>query len=262
MNDPTFRLEGVVRSSADLMEDFEGPLTLILQLLSKNKIEIRDIKIAELLDQYMAYLDEMKRMDLEIASEFVQMASHLVYIKARMLLNEDEEPSELEELIASLEKLRRRDVYERIKNVTGELGGMYFRGAGLITKLPEPIVPDKEYRYVHEPGDLIKAMLRVFAREEALKAAIQSPRFTMPTRIVYSVSEKSAEIIDELIKNGEMRFAAIIAESKSRTEMVATFIALLELCREGRISIMGDGEDVTVSKLSGEGGGSDGSEGA
>lgn len=261
MNDPTFRLEGVVRASSELMEDFEGPLTLILQLLSKNKIEIRDIKISELLDQYMAYLDEMKRMDLEIASEFVQMASHLVYIKARMLLSEDEEPSELEELIASLEKLRRRDVYEQIKGVADELSPLYCRGAGLITKPPEPLPVSREYRYVHAPEDLVKAMLRILSREEALKAVIQTPRFMMPTRIVYSVSEKSAEIIDELIKKGEMRFSALIAESKSRTEMVATFIALLELCREGKIGIMGEGDEVTVSKLSGEGGGGDEREG-
>ena len=77
MENPTFRLEGVVKTREEL-EDFEGPLTLILLLLSKNKIEIRDIKISDLLDQYMAYLDEMKAMDLEVASEFVSMASHLV----------------------------------------------------------------------------------------------------------------------------------------------------------------------------------------
>ena len=103
MENPAFRMEGVIKTS-DEMEDFEGPLTLILQLLAKNKIEIKDIRISELLDQYLAYLDEMKAMDLEIASEFVQMASHLVYIKARMLLNAGEEPSELEELIESLER--------------------------------------------------------------------------------------------------------------------------------------------------------------
>ena len=68
------------------LQDFSGPLSLILMLLSKNKIEIRDIKIAEILDQYLEYLDEMEKMDLEIASEFVQMASHLLYIKTRTLL--------------------------------------------------------------------------------------------------------------------------------------------------------------------------------
>ena len=85
MEDLTFHLEGVVKERNEL-QDFSGPLSLILMLLSKNKIEIRDIKIAEILDQYLEYLDEMEKMDLEIASEFVQMASHLLYIKTRTLL--------------------------------------------------------------------------------------------------------------------------------------------------------------------------------
>ena len=89
MENPNFYLEGVVRDKSE-MQDFEGPLSLILMLLSKNKIEIRDIVISDILDQYLAYLDEMQSMDLEIASEFVQMASHLLYIKTRMLLTQEE----------------------------------------------------------------------------------------------------------------------------------------------------------------------------
>ena len=77
MENPTFYLEGIVKDKNEL-QDFNGPLSLILMLLSKNKIEIRDIKISEILDQYLEYLAEMERMDLEIASEFVQMASHLL----------------------------------------------------------------------------------------------------------------------------------------------------------------------------------------
>ena len=80
--EPTYHLEGVIQNKEE-MADFEGPLNLILMLLSKNKIEIRDIQISLILEQYLAYLDEMKAMDLEIASEFVQMASHLLYIKTR-----------------------------------------------------------------------------------------------------------------------------------------------------------------------------------
>ena len=76
MDNPNFFLEGIVREK-DEMQNFEGPLSLILQLLSKNKIEIRDISISDILDQYLEYLDEMQSMDLEIASEFVQMASYL-----------------------------------------------------------------------------------------------------------------------------------------------------------------------------------------
>ena len=90
MENPNFYLEGVIRDK-DEMQNFEGPLSLILMLLSKNKIEIRDIKISDILDQYLEYLAEMQSMDLEIASEFVQMASHLLYIKTKTLLAADED---------------------------------------------------------------------------------------------------------------------------------------------------------------------------
>lgn len=91
MESPIYKLEKVVQGKEEL-QDFEGPLDLILFLLSKNKIEIQDIPIALILDQYLAYLDRRKEMDLEVASEFVTMAAHLMYIKTRMLLSlEDEE---------------------------------------------------------------------------------------------------------------------------------------------------------------------------
>jgi len=96
LNAPTYRLTGVVRTSQEQPEDFEGPLDLILHLIAKHRIEIRDIKISELLSQYLAWISQMKRMDLEIASEFIAMASHLVYIKSRMLLSLSDETPEQE----------------------------------------------------------------------------------------------------------------------------------------------------------------------
>ena len=136
LGDPTFFLEGVVHEKSDMV-DFEGPLSLILMLLSKNKIEIRDIVISDILDQYLAYLDEMQSMDLEIASEFVQMASHLLYIKTRMLLTQEEEVSELEILLQFLEQLKAKDSFAAVQKVTpalrkaSELGVLYY------AKLPE-----------------------------------------------------------------------------------------------------------------------------
>ena len=105
MDHPIFKLEKVVQpKTGETLEDFEGPLDLILFLLNKNKIEIQDIPIALILDQYLAYLEQRKQMDLEVASEFVTMAAHLMYIKTRMLLSiEDEEAqSEMDALIQSL----------------------------------------------------------------------------------------------------------------------------------------------------------------
>ena len=92
MENPVFKLEKVVRSREEEIQVFEGPLDLILFLLGKNKMEIQDISISLICDQYIAWLEQRQKMDLEVASEFVTMASHLVYIKTRMLLSiEDEE---------------------------------------------------------------------------------------------------------------------------------------------------------------------------
>ena len=87
MGEPQYRLEGIVRTKSELMEDFEGPLNVIFLLLSKNKIEIQDVSITAILEQYLAYLEEMKRLDIELASEFITMASHLMLIKTKMLLS-------------------------------------------------------------------------------------------------------------------------------------------------------------------------------
>ena len=135
--DPTYFLEGIIHDKSE-MADFEGPLSLILLLLSKNKIEIRDIKISDILDQYLEYLNAMEKLDLEIASEFVQMASYLLYIKTRMLLTEEKEVTELEQLIASLEQLKCKDTYAAVKTVTPMLEAAAQTGLHYLSRPPEP----------------------------------------------------------------------------------------------------------------------------
>ena len=114
------------------MEDFDGPLDLILHLLSKNKIEIRDIQITLLLDQYLDWMARREQLNLEVASEFVTMAAHLVYIKTRMLLSIDDEEamSEMEQLMAALEERKYQDSYLRVKAAVdlGNAGGGLRRG--------------------------------------------------------------------------------------------------------------------------------------
>ena len=136
--DPTYFLEGIIHDKSE-MADFEGPLSLILLLLSKNKIEIRDIKISDILDQYLEYLNAMEKLDLEIASEFVQMASYLLYIKTRMLLTEEKEVTELEQLIASLEQLKCKDTYAAVKTVTPMLEAAAQTGLHYLSRPPEPL---------------------------------------------------------------------------------------------------------------------------
>ena len=255
--EPTYHLEGIIKSKEE-MEDFEGPLTLILMLLSKNKIEIRDIQISEILEQYLAYLDEMKAMDLEIASEFVQMASHLLYIKTKMLLTSDEEEvDELELLIASLEQLKARDVYTSVKAVTPQLLKASEYGMRFYAKSPEPLRGKREYSYRHEGWELLKAISDVSRRvrtaaDEEEEEAERRRRRIIPKRIVYNVRDKSREILRRLSSLGRISLRDFYRESRSRSEVVATFISILELCSKGHTSLAREGGEIMVNFTGGD----------
>ncbi|MCL2402521.1 MAG: segregation/condensation protein A [Oscillospiraceae bacterium] len=246
MDSPVFRLEGVVKTK-DEFSDFIGPLALILQLLSKNKIEIKDISISLILAQYLEYLDKMTKLDIDIASEFVAMASHLAYIKSKMLLTEEREVTELEELISSLEKLQQSDVYSQIKAVTETFSNMYAKGGATMEKPPEYLPPDTEVRYVHNGNELFDAILRVIGRENAVINSRNPREMVYPQRIVYSIPEKISEILGMLRLNGMMALRQLFYESQSRTELVATFVAVLELCRAGSVLLTGGADDMTIT---------------
>lgn len=237
MENPSFFLEGIVKEKND-MQDFEGPLSLILMLLSKNKIEIRDIKIADILEQYLAYLEEMQNMDLEIASEFVQMASHLLYIKTKTLLvNDEEEVSELELLIASLEQLKAKDILSGIQQITPELKKASETGLMYFAKLPEPLPKTtKEYEYRHEPVDLLKSLYSIFSRGGGKAKQEETMSSAIPRRIVYSVKDKSRQLV-EILRSGSKTLDELYKACSSRSEVVATFMSVLELCSMGSIHI-------------------------
>ena len=250
MDNPIFKLEKVVQTRAnEVMEDFEGPLDLILFLLSKNKIEIQDIPIALILDQYLAYLEQRQQMDLEVASEFVTMAAHLMYIKTRMLLSiEDEEAqSEMDALIKSLEERQRGESYLKIKQLTERLGPMSEFGRNVITRNPEPMERGKIYEYDQEPGDLIIAMQEVMDRQGAAAMPPIQDFAEIVKREPYSVETKAREILSRLKNGGITRFLLLFRGSKSRSELVATFMAVLELCRSRMIRLAGPSADCTVT---------------
>ena len=251
MENPSFFLEGVVKEKNEL-QDFEGPLSLILMLLSKNKIEIRDIKISEILDQYLEYLAQMQSMDLEIASEFVQMASHLLYIKTKTLLtSDDEEVSELEVLMASLEQLKCKDIYTAVRQVTPELKQASELGLLYFSKLPEPLPKTaKEYEYRHEPVDLLKALASVYMRG-GKTPELESFSSAVPKRIVYSIRDKSRQILSR-ISGSSVTLKGLYAECRSRSEVVATFMSVLELCSMGNIHISRSGDDYMVEFTGGD----------
>ncbi len=245
----------MVKAKTEDLEDFNGPLDLILSLLSKNKMEIKDIQISLILDQYMAWMDKRKKLDLEVASEFVTMAAHLVYIKTRMLLSvgDEEVLSEMEQLIASLEEHQRHENFVKIKTVVPVLDQRYGIGRDYITKVPEHIPVHRAYRYVHRPEDLRRAMLAVLERTDNRLPPPMAAFEGIVGREPYPVGDKASEILQRLIRFGVTRFRALFHGNRSRSEIVATFIAVLELCRAKRLRLAGTESDCTVT-CTGEGG--------
>jgi segregation and condensation protein A len=246
---PIFHLEKVVKVRDADMEDFNGPLDLILHLLSKNKMEIKDIQISLILDQYLAWMDQRKELDLEVASEFVTMAAHLVYIKTRMLLSihDEEALSEMEQLIASLEEHQRHESFAKIKAVVPQLSDRFAIGRDYLTRGPEALPMQKTYRYAHKKGDLLRALLSVLERADHRLPPPMAAFEGIVGREPYPVADKANEILQRLMEFGVTRFRALFRGNRSRSEVVATFIAVLELCRARRLRLAGTESDCTVT---------------
>ena len=225
------------------MEDFERPLDVIFLLLSKNKIEIQDVSITAILEQYLAYLDEMKRLDMEIASEFITMASHLMLIKTKMLLSAAEQAeaeTELDLLRQSLIERQRKEAMEAIRTAISWLEPRNEIGRCLFTKQPEPLRKDQTYRYQHETADLLRALDEISERNQR--------RLPPPTvnfkgivgKERYPVSRKTGEILRRLVLRGVERLKNLFKGNKTRSEVVATFISVLEMCKTGSVWLEDD----------------------
>ena len=254
MAEPRYRLEGIVRTRSEEMEDFEGPLDVIFLLLSKNKIEIQDVSITAILEQYLAYLDEMKRLDMEIASEFITMASHLMLIKTKMLLSaaeQQEAEAELDVLRQSLIERQRKEAMEGIRQAIAVLEPRNEIGRCMFVKDPEPLRKDKIYRYKHDPSDLLKALDTI-----AERSARQLPPPTVNFMGIvgkepYPVTRKAGEVMRQLLLRGIERLKNLFKGNRSRSEIVATFLAILELCKTNTVSLEDDvnGENPNVVLL-------------
>ena len=243
MSEPQYRLEGIVHTKSENMEDFEGPLDVIFLLLSKNKIEIQDVSITAILEQYLAYLEEMKRLDMEIASEFISMASHLMLIKTKMLLSAAEQAeaeSELDLLRQGLIERRRKEAMEQIRIAVSQLEPRNEIGRCLFTKEPEPLPRQKGYRYKHSLVDLLRALDLIAERNQR-----QLPPSTMNFKGIvakepYPVTKKAGQVLRQLLLRGMERLKNLFRGSRSRSEIVATFLAILELCKTNSVSLEDD----------------------
>ena len=254
MAEPKYRLEGIVRTRSEEMEDFEGPLDVIFLLLSKNKIEIQDVSITAILEQYLAYLDEMKRLDMEIASEFISMASHLMLIKTKMLLSaaeQQEAEEELDVLRQSLIERQRKEAMEGIRQAITILEPRNEIGRCMFIKDPEPLRKDKTYRYKHDPSDLLKALDTIAERSSRQLPPPTVNFMGIVGKEPYPVTRKAGEVMRQLLLRGMERLKNLFKGNRSRSEIVATFLAILELCKTNSVSLEDDvnGENPNVVLL-------------
>lgn len=257
MVEPQYHLEGIVHTRSEEMEDFQGPLDVIFLLLSKNKIEIQDVSITAILEQYLAYLEEMKRLDMEIASEFISMASHLMLIKTKMLLSAAEQAeaeSELDLLRQGLAERQRKEAMEQIRAAVVLLEPRNEIGRCLFTKEPEPLRKDRTYQYQHEPLDLLRALDMITERNQN-----QLPPPTQNFRGIvgkepYPLARKTGEVLRQLLLRGAERLRNLFKGNKTRSEVVATFLAILELCKTGSAVLEDDisGENPNVRLITKE----------
>ncbi|MBQ9493036.1 MAG: segregation/condensation protein A [Oscillibacter sp.] len=254
MDSPVFKLEKVVRTRTEEMQDFEGPLDLILFLLSRNKMEIQDISITLICDQYLNWIARRQSMDLEVASEFITMASQLMYIKSRMLLSiEDEEAqTEMDALIESLEERKRNESYAKIKDMAAKLGPLGEFGRSIMTRDPEPLERGKVYEYNQRLSDLSAALAELRSRSARSLPSPEAAFREIARHEPYPVETKAEELLRRLREEGPLKWLGVFFGSRSRSEIVATFLAVLELCRNRMIRLFGPPSDYSVEAVDGE----------
>ena len=221
---------------------FEGPLDLLLHLIKHNKIDIYDIPIAQITGQYLEYIEIMKELNLEIASEFLVMAATLIYVKSRMLLPPDEtiEAEEQEDPRAGL--VQKLLEYQAFKEASSALRDRESIWTNAFSREPLKIddLPAETDPYLFEVNifDLMGALQKI------LKKA--PPEAMSISRETLTVKDKIAFILEKIEGENTTRFEALFCEDNSRVELIVTFLALLEILRLGLARSYQDGEFGTV----------------
>lgn len=220
---------------------FEGPLELLLHLIAKRKMQITDIQIGELLEQYLAYMEQLQEADLEISSAFLEMAARLVYIKTVSLLPKHEEAATLKkELEGQLIE------YQRLKAAAQLLGERY-NAAPVFVRKPSKVRSDPIFRGNVDPERLRDAyMLAVGKAGRRLPPPASAFKGIVSRRFV-SVTSRIVWLLRRLYKTGEAQYNDLFT-SGDRSELVATFLAVLELMKAGRITMSEDNSRIFFNR--------------
>lgn len=223
------------------IDQFEGPLDLLLTLISKHKMNILDIEIITIINQYLEIINAAQAQDLDIASDFIDMAARLVYLKSVYLLPKDEEGEKLKaELQGQLIE------YSQAKLAAENLRRIFI-GDSLFVRSPQQVEEDWTYDIIHPVSDLVKAyevlddksIRRAPPKKEKFEPIVSAP--------IVSVQTKIFSVLKNLMKNKIQSLQSAFDKTKGKSDAIATFMAILELIRAHRISINED-ENMVLSQ--------------
>ncbi len=213
------------------LEVFEGPLDLMLSLIAKHKLNIYDIEISKLCEQFLLYLEQMKQADMDIAGEFLEMAARLVLIKSSALLPKYEADELKKELEGALIE------YALCKKIALSLREMY-RGDDIFVRPALEIEQDMTYTNIHDPDELFLAMSNI-----SFKTAVRKlPQKVRPVtaKVYVSVFTKVLYVLRRIMYSNESVAIDELFKGQTRSEQVAVFLALLELSKSSRIKFTDD----------------------
>lgn len=223
------------------LDVFEGPLDLLLHLIAKNKLDITEIKLYDLIEQYLDYIEKAKQQDMDINSEFLEMAARLVYLKTVSLLPKHEDADRLSEELTGelLEYHLCRQMAQKLSTMT--------EGFDCFVREPMVIDPDRRYLLHHDPAELYEAYFAAVGRGKRRLPPSTAPFEKIVARKIVSVPSKIIFVLRTVLKKGAQRFGNLFTAAKSRSEIVATFLAVLELVKANRITVDGQGRESTVT---------------
>ena len=217
------------------LEVFEGPLDLMLTLIQKHKLNIRDIEISVLLEQFLIYLEQMQEANMEVAGEFLEMAAHLILIKSSALLPKHEAEQLKKELEGTL-------VEYAICKVIAEKLKEKWKGTEIFVREPMEVDADFTYKLNHAPYQLYSALVAMTDRVELAKFNARPPSMKpIVAKSYVTVFTKILFVLKKIKKSGGIELKSLYRGQK-RSEQVATFLALLELSKYGYVSISEDNE--------------------
>lgn len=226
------------------LENFEGPLDLLLHLIRENKLNILDIQISDLLRQYMEYLERVREQDLEVAVEFVEMASRLVRIKTNLMLPRvsQEANEDLGQLTAELiEYSLCKELAELLKK----------RSDGMKRRVRVPMTlpaVKKIYENNHDPSELSYAYFSATRRGKNKMPPPKEAFAGIVKRPFVSVSSRAILLMKGLMRRGKLPLSVIYGQAEGRSQLVATFLAVLELVKTKRICLNDDNSEVAMNK--------------